>query len=136
MHLISVIWAFLLKLNLIIQFLRRKQHKLMSEPEICVLLLRENMFFLEKFTPLAKLLRCRRQWREWQISPLARDVVGFKKTDNSFKIDEKHPPFSFFLPKMSQITRYSRIKSKILARVKHLQIPRLSARGSQTKCEI
>ena len=26
--------------------------------------------FLEKFTPLAKILHCRRQWREWQISPL------------------------------------------------------------------
>ena len=26
--------------------------------------------FLEKFTPLAKILHCRRQWRHWQISPL------------------------------------------------------------------
>ena len=26
--------------------------------------------FLEKFTPLAKILHCRRQWREWQIPPL------------------------------------------------------------------
>ena len=26
--------------------------------------------FLEKFTPLAKILHCRRQWREWQIRPL------------------------------------------------------------------
>ena len=42
----------------------------MREPEICVLLSRENVFFLEKFTPLAKLLHCRRQWQEWQISPL------------------------------------------------------------------
>ena len=32
-----------------------------KEPEICVLISRENMFFLEKFTPLAKLLHCRRQ---------------------------------------------------------------------------
>ena len=39
----------------------KKKHKLMREPEICVLLLHENMFFLEKFTPLAKLLHCRRQ---------------------------------------------------------------------------
>ena len=26
---------------------------------------------MEKFTPLAKILHCRRQWREWQIPPLA-----------------------------------------------------------------
>ena len=39
----------------------KKKHKLMREPEICVLLSRENMFFLDKFTPLAKLLHCRRQ---------------------------------------------------------------------------
>ena len=26
--------------------------------------------FLQKFTPLAKILHCRRQWRQWQISPL------------------------------------------------------------------
>ena len=39
----------------------KKKHKLMREPEICVLLSRENMFFLEKFTPLAKHLHCRRQ---------------------------------------------------------------------------
>ena len=26
--------------------------------------------FLEKFTPLAKILHCRQQWRQWQISPL------------------------------------------------------------------
>ena len=25
---------------------------------------------MEKFTPLAKILHCRRQWRQWQISPL------------------------------------------------------------------
>ena len=25
---------------------------------------------MEKFTPLAKILHCRRQWREWQIPPL------------------------------------------------------------------
>ena len=30
--------------------------------------------FLEKFTPLAKILHCRRHWRQWQISPL---VVPF-----------------------------------------------------------
>ena len=46
----------------------------MREPEICVLSSRENMLFLEKFTPLAKLLHCRRQWREWQISPLVTDI--------------------------------------------------------------
>ena len=28
------------------------------------------LLFLEKFTPLAKILHCRRQWRHWQISPL------------------------------------------------------------------
>ena len=32
----------------------KKKHKLMREPEICVLLSRENMFFLKKFTPLAE----------------------------------------------------------------------------------
>ena len=26
--------------------------------------------FLEKFTPLVKILHCRRKWRHWQISPL------------------------------------------------------------------
>ena len=46
----------------------------MREPEICVPLSRENVFFLEKFTPLTKLLHCCRQWREWQISPLVTDI--------------------------------------------------------------
>ena len=32
----------------------KKKHKLMRKPEICVLLSRENMFFLKKFTPLAE----------------------------------------------------------------------------------
>ena len=27
---------------------------------------------MEKLTPLAKILHCRRQWQEWQISPLSR----------------------------------------------------------------
>ena len=27
---------------------------------------------MEKFTPLAKILHCRRQWRQWQIPPLSR----------------------------------------------------------------
>ena len=35
-----------------------KKHKLMREPEICVLLSRENMFFLEKFTPLWEHTAC------------------------------------------------------------------------------
>ena len=43
----------------------------MSEPETCVLFVREIFFFLEKFTPLSKILNCRRQW---QISPLI-DII-------------------------------------------------------------
>ena len=39
----------------------KNKHKFMSEPDICVLLERENMFFLEKFIALAKILNCRRQ---------------------------------------------------------------------------
>ena len=31
---------------------------------------------MEKFTPLAKILHCRRQWREWQIPPLGYDSSG------------------------------------------------------------
>ena len=46
----------------------KNKHKFMSEPDICVLLERENMFFLEKFIALAKILNCRRQWRKGQIS--------------------------------------------------------------------
>ena len=30
---------------------------------------------MEKFTPLAKILHCRRQWREWQIPPLINMII-------------------------------------------------------------
>ena len=33
----------------------------------------EIALFLEKFTPLVKILHCRRQWRHWQISSLCAD---------------------------------------------------------------
>ena len=36
---------------------------------------------MEKFTPLAKILHCRRHWRHWQISPLARKCCGGQAKD-------------------------------------------------------
>ena len=30
---------------------------------------------MEKFTPLAKILHCRRHWRHWQIPPLIIDIL-------------------------------------------------------------
>ena len=39
----------------------KKKTQILCEPEICV---REIMFFLEKFTPLAKILHCCCQWQE------------------------------------------------------------------------
>ena len=70
MLLISVIWAFF-RIELNHRAFEKKKTQILCEPEICV---REIMFFLEKFTPLAKILHCRRHWRQWQISPL---VVPF-----------------------------------------------------------
>ena len=32
--------------------------------------------FLEKFTPLAKILHCRWQWQHWQISPLFKAPIA------------------------------------------------------------
>jgi len=35
---------------------------------------------METFTPLAKILHCRRQWQQWQISPLFLDLLAFKNS--------------------------------------------------------
>ena len=52
MHLITVVWAcFRIELNH--RAFEKKKTQILCEPEICV---REIMFFLEKFTPLAKIL--------------------------------------------------------------------------------
>ena len=69
MDLKSVILALLLELNLILQFLRRKNTNSWDNLKF-VSYFQEKKYVLEKFTPLAILLHCRRQWREWQISSL------------------------------------------------------------------
>ena len=44
----------------------------------------KNWVKMEKFTPLAKTLHCRRQWREWQIPPL---VLGSLRNARKWNVN-------------------------------------------------
>ena len=77
MYLKLVIWAFCYNWAKSYSFCEEKTQIYEGTWNLCAFV-QESMFFLEKITPLAKIVHCRRQWQEWQITPLFKHLPDCK----------------------------------------------------------
>ena len=50
---------------------------------------------MEKFTPLAKILHCHRQWREWQLWPLYKQLIHLSNKGPPLMLDLNSSLFGF-----------------------------------------